>query len=75
MWQRPGSRKGATIRAMLEGFFGLRARGTTVHRELLGGATTFATMAYIIVVNPAILKGAIALALLCLSYYVFGLPH
>jgi AGZA family xanthine/uracil permease-like MFS transporter len=40
---------------MLERFFGLSARGTTVRRELLGGATTFATMAYIVVVNPAIL--------------------
>src|SRR3989441_7555508 len=40
---------------MLQRFFGLRARGTTVRRELLGGATTFATMAYIVVVNPAIL--------------------
>ena len=40
---------------MLERLFGLRARGTTVRRELLGGATTFATMAYIVVVNPAIL--------------------
>jgi xanthine/uracil/vitamin C permease (AzgA family) len=26
---------------MLQRFFGLRARGTTVRRELLGGATTF----------------------------------
>src|SRR3989442_1320204 len=40
---------------MLERFFGLRARGTTVRRVLLGGAPTFATMAYIVVVNPAIL--------------------
>ncbi len=43
---------------MLQRFFGLRARGTTVRRELLGGATTFATMAYIVVVNPAILSFA-----------------
>ena len=40
---------------MLERVFGLRAHDTTVRRELLGGATTFATMAYIVVVNPAIL--------------------
>jgi AGZA family xanthine/uracil permease-like MFS transporter len=40
---------------MLERVFGLRAHETTVRRELLGGATTFATMAYIVVVNPAIL--------------------
>ncbi len=44
----PGPPQGATIRAMLDRFFGLHARGTTVHREPLG---------------------------VCLSYYVFGLPH
>jgi AGZA family xanthine/uracil permease-like MFS transporter len=43
---------------MLERLFRLRERGTTVRRELLGGATTFATMAYIVVVNPAILSSA-----------------
>jgi len=43
---------------MLERLFGLGAHGTTARRELLGGATTFATMAYIIVVNPAILSFA-----------------
>ncbi|HVO13135.1 MAG TPA: NCS2 family permease [Vicinamibacteria bacterium] len=43
---------------MLERLFGLAAHGTTARRELLGGVTTFATMAYIIVVNPAILSFA-----------------
>jgi AGZA family xanthine/uracil permease-like MFS transporter len=43
---------------MLERFFHLSARGTTVRGELVGGATTFVTMAYIIVVNPAILSFA-----------------
>src|SRR5262245_52169627 len=43
---------------MLERLFRLRERGTTVRREVLGGATTFATMAYIVVVNPAILSAA-----------------
>jgi AGZA family xanthine/uracil permease-like MFS transporter len=43
---------------MLETFFKLRENRTTVRTELLGGATTFVTMAYIIVVNPAILKFA-----------------
>ena len=43
---------------MLDRLFTLRARGTTVRIEVLGGVTTFATMAYIIVVNPAILKAA-----------------
>src|SRR5213082_2428400 len=40
---------------ILERLFHLRERGTTVRTEVLGGATTFTTMAYIIVVNPAIL--------------------
>jgi AGZA family xanthine/uracil permease-like MFS transporter len=43
---------------MLERLFRLQENGTTVRREVLGGATTFATMAYIIVVNPAILSFA-----------------
>jgi AGZA family xanthine/uracil permease-like MFS transporter len=46
------------MRDRLERVFRLRERGTTVRTELLGGATTFATMAYIIVVNPAILSAA-----------------
>ena len=40
---------------MLERLFHLRAHGTTLRIEVLGGVTTFVTMAYIIVVNPAIL--------------------
>jgi AGZA family xanthine/uracil permease-like MFS transporter len=43
---------------VLERLFRLRAHDTTVRREVLGGVTTFATMAYIIVVNPAILSFA-----------------
>lgn len=43
---------------MLERLFRLSEGQTTVRREALGGATTFATMAYIIVVNPAILSFA-----------------
>lgn len=43
---------------MLERLFALRARGTTVRRELLAGATTFLTMAYIVFVNPGILSSA-----------------
>jgi AGZA family xanthine/uracil permease-like MFS transporter len=39
-------------------FFKLSEKGTTVRTEVLGGATTFVTMAYIIVVNPAILSFA-----------------
>ncbi len=40
---------------MLERFFRLKEHGSDVRTELLGGLTTFLTMAYIIVVNPAIL--------------------
>lgn len=43
---------------MLEHFFKLHERGTTVRTEILGGITTFVAMAYIIVVNPAILSFA-----------------
>ncbi|MGD0017423.1 MAG: NCS2 family permease [Verrucomicrobiia bacterium] len=43
---------------MIERLFKLHERGSTVRMEVLGGATTFITMAYIIVVNPAILAFA-----------------
>ena len=42
----------------LDRSFGLAQRGTTVRTEILAGATTFLTMAYIILVNPAILGQA-----------------
>ncbi len=42
--------------SLLERAFQLRARGTTVRREILAGATTFVTMAYILFVNPQILS-------------------
>jgi AGZA family xanthine/uracil permease-like MFS transporter len=38
--------------------FAIAERGSTVKTEILGGATTFVSMAYIIVVNPAILAAA-----------------
>lgn len=38
--------------------FAIRERGSSVRVEVLGGVTTFLAMAYIIVVNPAILKFA-----------------
>lgn len=46
------------LSAMLERLFRLSENHTTVRTEILGGATTFVTMAYIIVVNPAILSFA-----------------
>lgn len=42
----------------LDSFFKISARGSSMRHELLGGITTFATVAYIIVVNPAILSFA-----------------
>lgn len=36
-------------------FFKLREHGTSVGREIMAGATTFAAMAYILVVNPQIM--------------------
>jgi len=41
---------------MLEKLFGLSKAGTTVKTELMAGLATFLTMAYITVVNPAILS-------------------
>ena len=43
---------------MLNRFFEVAARGSSIRREVIGGITTFVTMAYIIVVNPAILAAA-----------------
>lgn len=42
--------------SLLEKTFRLRERGTSVQTEVLAGATTFLTMAYIVLVNPAILS-------------------
>ena len=43
---------------MLERYFKLAENQTTIRQEMLGGLTTFVTMAYIIVVNPQILAQA-----------------
>lgn len=43
---------------MIESYFRLKENQTTVRREILGGLTTFITMAYIVVVNPQILSKA-----------------
>ncbi|MBP7571035.1 MAG: NCS2 family permease, partial [Acidobacteria bacterium] len=45
---------------LLERWFGLSARGTSARTEVLAGVTTFATMAYILVVQPAILSTDLA---------------
>ena len=43
---------------MIERYFQLNQNQTTVRQELIGGLTTFMTMAYIVVVNPQILSQA-----------------
>lgn len=43
---------------MLETLFHLKENGTTIRTELVAGATTFLTMAYIALVNPQILSAA-----------------
>src|SRR5689334_1409909 len=43
---------------LIDRFFKLSENQTSARREMLGGLTTFVTMAYIIVVNPQILAHA-----------------
>lgn len=43
---------------MIEEYFQLRSKQTTVRTEVVAGLTTFLTMAYIIFVNPSILSAA-----------------
>jgi len=60
------------IRGSIERFFGIKAAGSTVRDEVVGGTTTFLAMAYILFVQPAMLgaagmdKGAVLTAT-CLS--------
>ena len=42
----------------LDRFFKLKERGTNVKTEIIAGVTTFATMAYILAVNPGILSAS-----------------
>ena len=43
---------------MLDRYFGLTRAGTNARREIVAGVTIFFTMAYILFVNPQILKAA-----------------
>ena len=43
---------------MITRYFKLQELQTTIRQEIIGGATTFITMAYIIIVNPKILEAA-----------------
>lgn len=42
---------------MLNNYFNIKQLGSTVKTEIVAGLTTFFTMVYIVVVNPAILSG------------------
>ncbi len=46
------------MKRWLDRYFKLAQHQTTVRREVIAGLTTFFTMAYIVAVNPAILKAA-----------------
>jgi AGZA family xanthine/uracil permease-like MFS transporter len=46
---------------MLDRYFGIAAAGSTVPRELRAGLTTFLTMSYVLLVNPAVLGNAIVI--------------
>lgn len=47
-----------TMQAWLDRYFGLTEKGVTVRTEVLAGFTTFLSMSYIVLVNPAILSQA-----------------
>jgi AGZA family xanthine/uracil permease-like MFS transporter len=46
------------MQAWLDRYFGLTEKGVTVRTEVLAGFTTFLSMSYIVLVNPAILSQA-----------------
>ena len=54
----PADSSGLAAASSIDRFFRLTERGTSVGREVMAGATTFAAMAYIIAVNPAIMSNA-----------------
>jgi AGZA family xanthine/uracil permease-like MFS transporter len=51
-----GTAEAAAADGFLDRFFKLSERGSSVKQEVIAGATTFAAMAYIIAVNPAIMS-------------------
>ena len=60
---------------MISRFFALPQYNTSVRQELIGGLTTFLTMAYIIIVNPSVLSetGMDKSALVIITCLVAGL--
>ncbi len=49
----------SAVAQALDSFFQITARGSSIGREIRGGFVTFFAMAYILVVNPAILGNAV----------------
>ena len=47
--------------AMIDRYFGIAAAGSNIPRELRAGLTTFLTMSYVLLVNPAVLGNAIVI--------------
>jgi AGZA family xanthine/uracil permease-like MFS transporter len=58
LYIREWSKRRKIMRTRLEQYFRFSELGTNWRTELLAGATTFLTMAYIVFVNPAILGAA-----------------
>jgi adenine/guanine/hypoxanthine permease len=54
----PGGGPRSGSRDAIDRFFSVSRRGSTLQREVRGGAATFFTMAYIVVLNPLILSSA-----------------
>jgi AGZA family xanthine/uracil permease-like MFS transporter len=53
------AQRGSSNGSFLDRYFKISRRGSTVGQEVRGGLVTFFTMAYIIVLNPIILLGAV----------------
>ncbi|MBJ35717.1 MAG: guanine permease [Euryarchaeota archaeon] len=56
--EAPATSSDEGIMGQLDDFFGISKAGSTVNTELAAGLTTFLTMAYILLVNPAMLAVA-----------------
>jgi AGZA family xanthine/uracil permease-like MFS transporter len=54
--------RGPEATARLDRWFEVSARGSSYRAEVIGGATTFLTLVYIVFVNPSILSGTADLA-------------
>ena len=53
-----GTGRSPGLAGRVDRYFEISRRGSTVRREVIGGLTTFAAMAYIVVLNPLIIGTA-----------------